>query len=149
MNNQETRWYKMRRDYYQFWLALSFLICIFISGVSGEIMVPAFDNSVSIHSSVSNMQNLALESSLRSALVGADESVPGVVHYTFSASGANKSEGGGAVGNLKTSFFVSSLEGRDKELNESSIREWRDSTEVTGTIVNFLKNFDYASGIQV
>lgn len=139
----------MRQDNYPFWLALSSLICISISGVFAETTIPAFGDSVNLHSSVSNMQNLALESSLRSSMVGADGSVPAEVHYSFSVSGANKSEPGGAIGIVKTNFVVSSLEGWDTHPNVSSKRVWRDSTEVTGTIVNFLKHFDYASGIQV
>ena len=119
------------------------------SGGFADIAMPAFDNSVSIHSSVSNMQNLALESKLRSTVVGEDGSVPGEVHYMFSVSGANKSEPGGAQGIVKTDFVVSSLEGWDIQPNVSSQSTWRDSTEVAGTIVNFLKNFDYESGIRV
>ncbi|PKL59813.1 MAG: hypothetical protein CVV33_05915 [Methanomicrobiales archaeon HGW-Methanomicrobiales-4] len=148
MNNHETG-DKMGKDKYPFWLALSSLICISISGVAAEVTIPAFSDSVGVHSSVSNMQNLALESSLHSALVGSDGSMPAEVHYSFSVSGANKSESGGAIGIVKTNFVVSSLEGWDIHPNVSSKHEWRDSTEVTGTIVNFLKNFDYASGIRV
>lgn len=94
------------------------------------------------------MDNLALESSLKSGLISADGSAPGEIHYTFSVSSANKSEPG-AMGLVNTRFAVSSLEGRDTMANASSKREWRDNTEVVGTIVNFLKQFDYASGIRV
>ncbi|MFH0966668.1 MAG: hypothetical protein V1862_03160 [Methanobacteriota archaeon] len=139
----------MRYDNYLLWLALSSLICIFTSGAIADTTIPAYDDSVSVSSSVSNMQNLALESSLHSALVGADGLVPAEVHYSFSVSAANKSESAGAIGIVKTNFVGSSLEGRDTELNASSKHEWKDSTEVTGTIVNFLKNFDYGSGIRV
>ena len=122
---------------------------IFIPGVVGETTIPGFENSVSASSSVSNMHQVALSSSLRSSLIGADESVPGEVHYSVSISGINGSAYGGAVGTAKTEFIVSSLEGRDTLLNGSAERVWRDSTEIYGTIVNFRKNFDYASGIQV
>ena len=139
----------MQRDIRSLWPLLSSLLCLSIVGVTGDTTIPAFDDSVSIHSTVANMQNLALESKLQTALVGADGSVPGETHYSFSVSGANKSGYGGAIGIVKSDFVVSSLEGWDTSPNASSKRVWRDNTEVVGTIVNFLKNFDYASGIRV
>lgn len=138
----------MRRNVWPIWMAI-ILVGIFTTGGAGSSTVPAFDNSVSISSSVVNMQTGALESSLRSSLVGVDGSAPGVVHYSFSISGVNGSAYGGAVGTAKTEFVISSLEGRDTLLNISSERTWKDSTEVTGTIVNFRKNFDYTSGIRL
>ena len=125
------------------------IFSILMPGIVGEMTIPGFDNSVSASSSVSNMHQVALSSKLRSSLTGADESIPGEVHYSVSISGINGSAYGGAVGTAKTEFIVSTLEGRDTLLNESSERVWRDSTEISGTIVNFRKNFDYASGIQV
>lgn len=125
------------------------IMCIFITGVAGDTNIPVFDNSVSTSSSVANMQEVALESSLRSSLVSEDGSIPAEVHYSFSISGMNGSAYGGAVGSVKTEFIASSLEGRDSLLNASSERVWRDTAEVSGTIVNFRKNFDYASGIRV
>jgi hypothetical protein len=120
------------------------------NGVLGEETIdPAFSSSIHTSSSVSNVENAAIESSLRSSLIGEDGSVPGVVKYTFSMSAANKSAPGGAVGSARTEFVVTSLEGRNSETNASSERVWRDRTEVTGTIVNLLKNFDYTSGIRI
>lgn len=115
----------------------------------GEETYPAYSSSVHTSSSVSNIENAAIESSLRSSLVGDDGSIPGAVHYTFSISAANKSASGGAIGSARTEFVVSSLEGRDTNLNASSERIWRDQTAVTGTIMNLLKNFDYTSGIRI
>ena len=123
------------------------LISFFITGSVADT-IPAFDNTVSVSSSVSNMQSVAYESKLRSSLVGQAGS-PGEVHYSVSISGVNGSAEGGAVGTARTRFVVASLEGRDTLLNASSEREWRDSTEVTGTIVNFRKTFDYGSGIRL
>lgn len=124
------------------------MFCTFISGTSADV-IPAFDSTVSASSSVSNMQEVAYESKLRSSLVGEDGSVPGEVHYSVSISGINGSASGGAIGTARTNFVVSSLEGRDTLLNTSSERVWRDSTEVSGTIHNFRKNFDYLSGIRI
>lgn len=110
---------------------------------------PAFDTTVSASSSVSNVQAMAYESKLSSSLIGKDGSSPAQVHYSVSISGVNGSAYGGAVGSARTDFRVSSLEGRDSLMNASSEREWRDSTEVTGIIVNFRKNFDYLSGLRL
>ncbi len=114
-----------------------------------ENISPAFDTTISASSSVSNIQAMAYESRLSSSLVGGDGSSPAEVHYSVSISGVNGSAYGGAVGSARTNFRVSSLEGRDTQLNASSEREWRDSTEVTGIIVNFRKNFDYLSGLRL
>lgn len=140
----------LRIGRYVIWLVLISLIGIDMSCTTGSpATYPAFDTSVIASSSVSNMQNVALESHLRSALIGSDETVPGEVKYSVSISGANRSDDQGAVGTAKTRFVVSSLEGRDSDLNESSERVWRDQTQVTGTIVNLMKNFEYTSGIRL
>ena len=113
------------------------------------LSIPAFESVVRASSSVSNMQEVALESSLRSSLVSADGSGPGEVHYMVSISGINGSAAGGAVGSAKTALAVSILEGRDTLLNHSAAHEWKDTTEVHGTIANLRKTFDYSSGIRL
>jgi len=95
------------------------------------------------------MQNVGYESHLGSTVVGSDETVPAAVKYSVSITGANRTDDQGAVGIVKTRFIVSSLEGRDMDLNVSSERVWRDNTEIVGTITNFMKNFDYKSGIRI
>jgi len=137
---------------YTAWIIIALLVsttCLSLYGVAGDTTIPVFGDTVRASSSVSNMRDVAIESSLRSALVGADGSVPGEVHYSFSVSALNKSEQSSASGIVRTEFFVSSLEGRGADGNISSERIWRDETEVSGTIVNFWKNFDYASGIRI
>jgi hypothetical protein len=132
------------------WLALSSLLCMLFchSIVTADKMIDsAFDSSVQASYSVANMENLSYASSVRSTLIGADGSVPGEVHYSFSIKGTNSSAG--ALGFARSEFLVSSLEGRDTGSNLSSERFWKDVTEVSGTIVNFRKNFDYTSGLRL
>lgn len=128
-------------------LILLFTGCTCVSGTT--IPVPAFDTSVIASSSIENMQNVGYESHLGSTVVGSDETVPAAVKYSVSITGANRTDDQGAVGIVKTRFIVSSLEGRDMDLNVSSERVWRDNTEIVGTITNFMKNFDYKSGIRI
>lgn len=130
------------------WILLISLGSVCSWSLAEEAVSPAFDTSVHASSSITNMQSAALESSLRTSLIGADGSFP-EVKYTFSLSSVNKSAPGGAIGSARTEFVVTSLEGRNTYLNTSSERIWRDRTEVTGTITNFLKNFDYTSGIRI
>jgi hypothetical protein len=130
------------------WFSLLFLIFLHTFPTIAETVSPAFDNSVKTYSSVSNMRDVALESSLKSAFIRADGSGPGEVHYSFSISAVNKSAEG-AVGIARTEFAISTWEGRDLDTNVSSTREWKDKTQVSGTIVNFRKNFDYASGLYI
>jgi hypothetical protein len=128
-------------------LILLFTDCTCVSG--NTIPAPAFDTSVIASSSIENMQNVGYESHLGSTVIGSDETVPAAVKYSVSITGANRTDGQGAVGIVKTRFVVSSLEGRDMDMNVSSERVWRDNTEIVGTITNFRKNFDYKSGIRI
>ncbi|MDD1728443.1 MAG: hypothetical protein LUQ50_05165 [Methanospirillum sp.] len=133
-----------------FWLILIPLVSFSIPGAIGSTQViPPFDTSVTASSSVANMQNVAYETHLGSTVVGVDEDVPAAVKYSVSITGANRTDGKGAVGIARTHFAITSLEGRGTELNASSERVWRDTTEVTGTIMNLMKNFDYKSGIRL
>ena len=135
---------------FEFWLILIPLVSFAIPGAIGSTQViPPFDTSVTASSSVANMQNVAYETHLGSTVVGADEDVPAAVKYSVSITGANRTDGKGAVGIARTHFVITSLEGRGTELNASSERVWRDTTEVTGTIMNLMKNFDYKSGIRL
>ena len=140
---------KVRISTYIIGLVLFSLIGTDMACIGDQITAPAFETSVKASSSVSNMQNVGLESHLRSALVGSDASDPGVVKYSVSITGANRSDSQGAIGIVKTKFVVTSLEGRDTDLNSSSERVWKDRTDVTGTIMNLMKNFEYASGIRI
>ncbi|HWQ65325.1 MAG TPA: hypothetical protein VN372_00465 [Methanospirillum sp.] len=116
--------------------------------IAGETIIPASGDSVRASSSVANMQNVALESSVKASMVG-EGGAPAALKYSFSLGAANKTSMAGAVGMARTEFSVITYEGRNLLLNESSHMEWKDKTEVTGTIINLRKNFDYASGIRL
>lgn len=137
---------------------VSFVLCTLIlititgvwgeSMIAGETIIPASGDSVRASSSVANMQNVALESSVKASMVG-EGGAPAALKYSFSLGAANKTSMAGAVGMARTEFSVITYEGRNLLLNESSHMEWKDKTEVTGTIINLRKNFDYASGIRL
>lgn len=141
-----------QRKYSHKWIAffLLFLVFFLIPVVPADKTTKsAFDSSIQASSSVSNMEKLSYTSSLRSTLIGSDGSVPGEVHYSFSITGLNSTTDPGAIGMARSEFLISSLEGRDLDRNISYERFWKDSTEVSGTIVNFRKNFDYTSGFRL
>jgi hypothetical protein len=107
---------------------------------------PAFDDHVSGSTSLVNMQSFAMESKLKIRAVG-DDAGPAGVEYMVSISPIIGSDA--AIGTVRTDFRGSILEARGIHHNESARNEWRDSSMVSGAIVNFMKSFTYTSGIKL
>ena len=102
-------------------------------------------DQVSGSASLINMESFAMSSRLSIRSVGED-GIPVGLSYTVSVTPVNGSEA--AIGTVKTSFRGTIMEGRG-DCNEASKNEWRDTTMVSGSIINFMKTFIYTSGINI
>lgn len=129
---------------------LLILFTIPLSGVLADetLVIPGYDNAVKASSSVANMEDVTVESSLKTRFIAEDAGVPESVRYTFSLKGLNGSQSG-ARGMARTEFVIRGLEARNDSLNVSGDFSFHDSTGVVGNISELLKVFSFDSGIRV
>ncbi len=129
------------------------LLVLFMIPLSGvlaaeTLVIPGFDSSVKASSSVANIQDVTVESALKTRLVAEDASIPESVRYTFSLKGLNGSQSG-ARGMARTEFVIHGYEAHNNSLNISGDLSFHDTTEVVGNISELLKIFSFDSGIRV
>jgi len=125
--------------------------CVF-SQVDDSI-TPAFCNIVTAKSSLINVNSAQISSSGGLRAVADNAYVPAGLNYQIAVTPDTNSGSGYAEGTVKTVYAGSIMEARDitgDNWNKTSATNtWKDTSMVTGGIMNFQKSFGYVSGLRI
>ena len=123
--------------------------CVFGGSSS---MIPAFCNTVTVRSTLINVNSAQISTSVKSRMASASGRTPAGLSYHIDLTPNPVSGLGSAVGSARTEFTITSLEagGNSPDIwnRTSAENSVSDKSHVTGGIIHFSKAFDYGSGIQ-
>ncbi len=125
-----------------------YLRCVFSS--SSSSVIPAFCNTVTAKSSLVNINSAQVSTSAKARMVS-DSAAPAGLSYQIAVTPASDHEF--AIGSVSTAFSGHVLEARDAGAgtwNQTAAdNTFKDETEVTGSIRQFSKTFEYGSGFRL
>lgn len=123
--------------------------CVFGGSSS---MIPAFCNTVTVRSTLINVNSAQISTSAQARMASDSGSIPAGLSYHIDLTPNSVSGLGSAVGSARTEFTITSLEARGNSPDiwnqTSSDNSVSDKSHVTGGIIHFSKAFNYGSGIQ-
>ncbi len=124
--------------------AQDLLRCVYTTDDS--LWLPAFCNTVQVKTTLMNINHAQISEQGSLRMVG-DGTTPASLTYQVAISPDGKTPY--AEGMVRTTFSGAIQEARDNSTNESASNQWRDSTEITGSISQFQKSYSYLSGLRL
>lgn len=109
--------------------------------------LPAFCTVVQSRASLINVQSAQISESGGVRMVG-KEMIPAELSYRMAVT-PDAHSGISAQGTYKTGFSGSIMEARDDSVRVAATNQWKDASEVSGSITNFQKKFEYTSGFRI
>ncbi|HWQ67453.1 MAG TPA: hypothetical protein VN372_11365 [Methanospirillum sp.] len=123
--------------------------CVFASS-SGSAF-PAFCNTVTAKSTLVNINSAQISTGASARMASDSGSVPAGLSYHIDLTPNPVSGLAYAMGTARTEFTLSSMEARDGGVDTwnktAATNTYKDSSEVSGSIIHFSKAFDYGSGL--
>lgn len=122
-----------------------YIRCIYTS--HDKTWLPAFCNIVETKVSLININSAQISQTGSLRMVG-DEDIPAELAYHIAITPETNSGSSPAEGRVKTEFSGSIMEAGDNSPNISSTNQWKETSEVSGGIINLQKGYLYQSGLR-